>query len=284
VSFAAAEPYALRRIQLKRDRQPAAASGRRQRARSETRSGRYARSRMPAGHMSTDIAFDATLRAAAPYQATRSKEGVSLAIAPQDVREKVREKKIGTTIVFVVDSSGSMGANQRMAATKGAILSLLLDAYQKRDRIAMVAFKGSEASVILPPTDSIELGKKCLETLPTGGKTPLAKGLSAGLELIRRERRSGRKNRAFLVVISDGRANVGTDAGVNPFAEALDVCDAVRGLGVQSVVIDTETGLIRMGKMRELADRLNGSYYPMEALRADTVTELVSRSLTLTNK
>ncbi|NLD94149.1 MAG: VWA domain-containing protein [Fibrobacter sp.] len=274
MTFAATDPYDLCRIQLKRERQPASESGRRQRARSENRSGRYARSRIPGDKKSNDIAFDATLRAAASYQAYRSKDGVALAISSQDIREKVREKKIGTTIVFVVDSSGSMGANQRMAATKGAILSLLLDAYQKRDRIAMVAFKGNEASVILPPTDSIELGKKSLETLPTGGKTPLVKGLAKGLELIKRER-TGKRNRAFMLVISDGRANSGTDTDVNPFSAALAVCDEINTLGVQSVVIDTESGFIRLGKMRELADRLKGRYYPMEELRAERVTEVI---------
>jgi len=190
----------------------------------------------------------------------------------------VREKKYGTTIVFVVDSSGSMGAERRMSATKGAILSLLLDAYQKRDRIAMVAFKGNEACVVLPPTDSIDLGKKSLETLPTGGKTPLSAGLQAALKLIRQEKRKGSKNNSLMILISDGRGNVSCGDG-NAFNEALHICDEIRSSGIQSVVIDTESGFIKLGKMRELADKLDGKYFQMEQLKADHISGVVNKML-----
>lgn len=160
-----------------------------------------------------------------------------------------------------------------MSATKGAILSLLLDAYQKRDRIAMVAFKGNEACVILPPTDSIDLGKKSLETLPTG-KTPLSAGLQTALNLIKQEKKKGRKNNSLLIIISDGRANVSSGGG-NAFNEALRVCDEIRSAGIQSIVIDTESGLIRLGKMRELADKLEGKYFQMEQLQADQISGII---------
>jgi len=233
---------------------------------------------MPVSPEITDIAFDATLRAAAPYQIRRNKEGVSLAISSADIREKVREKKYGTTIVFVVDSSGSMGAEKRMSAAKGAIMSLLLDAYQKRDRIAMVAFKGTEACVVLPPTDSIDLGKKSLETLPTGGKTPLSAGLQAALNLIRQEKKKGSRNNSLMIIISDGRANV-SSTGSNAFNEALYICDEIRASGIQLIVIDTESGFIKLGKMRQIADRLDCKYFQMEQLQADHISGIVDSTL-----
>ena len=275
ITFTTDAPFAIRSLQIKRDDSPLSASGKRQKAPANNRSGHYTRSRIPVSPETTDIAFDATLRAAAPHQIKRAKEGVSLAISTADIREKVREKKFGTTIVFVVDSSGSMGAENRMSATKGAILSLLLDAYQKRDRIAMVAFKGNEACVILPPTDSIDLGKKSLETLPTGGKTPLSAGLQAALKLIKQEKRKGSKNNSLMIIISDGRANVSCGGG-NAFNEALSICDEIRSVGIQSIVIDTESGFIKLGKMRELANKLDGKYFPMEQLQADQISGIIN--------
>ena len=167
-----------------------------------------------------------------------------------------------------------MGAQRRMAATKGAILSLLLDAYQKRDRIAMVAFKGDNAFVVLPPTDSIDLGKSSLETLPTGGKTPLSAGLQTALNLVKQENRKGSRNKSLMIIISDGRANV-SSSGSNAFTEAIQICEEIRSSGIQSIIIDTETGFIRLGKMRELADKLDGKYYQMEELQADHITGIV---------
>ncbi|HEX3019438.1 MAG TPA: VWA domain-containing protein [Chitinispirillaceae bacterium] len=190
----------------------------------------------------------------------------------------MRERKYGTTIVFVVDSSGSMGAQRRMSATKGAIMSLLLDAYQKRDRIAMVAFKGNDACVVLPPTDSIDLGKKSLETLPTGGKTPLSAGLLTALRLFGQEDRKGNRNNSLMIFISDGRANVSSSGG-NAFNDALNICEEIRSAGIQSIVIDTETGFIKLGKMRELADKLDGKYYQMEQLQADQITGIIGSSM-----
>lgn len=163
-----------------------------------------------------------------------------------------------------------------MSATKSAILSLLLDAYQKRDRIAMVAFKGNDAAVVLPPTDSIDLGKKSLEILPTGGKTPLSAGLQTALKLIRQEDRKGSRNNSLMIIISDGRANVSSSGG-NAFTEALQVCNEIQSAGIQSIVIDTETGFIKLGKMRELADKLDGKYYQMEQLQADQIASIVQR-------
>jgi len=199
---------------------------------------------------------------------------VSIAIETQDIRQKVREKKIGNTIVFVVDSSGSMGANRRMTAVKGAVLSLLMDAYQKRDRVGLVAFKGEKAEVLLAPTSSVELAEKHLAVLPTGGKTPLAHGLLTGYELIRKELRKSIKIKPLLVLISDGKANVGMGKGAIG-DEIRDITEEIKQSGIPSIVIDTETGLIAFGKAVSIAEYLGGKYYKLDTIYATTIVEAV---------
>ncbi len=227
----------------------------------------------------TDIALDATIRAAAPKQAYREKNGSALAIEKSDFRQKLRRRMVGNTIVFVVDSSGSMGAARRMTETKGAVLSLLMEAYQKRDRVALVAFKGDRAEVLLQPTASVELAQKCLEVLPTGGKTPLALGLARGLELIQKELLKDNKIKPLLVLISDGRTNVGIKPGADPSSQSLDMARAVRDRQIQSLVIDTEAGFIRLGVLREMAREMGGTYVALEELRAEGIAGLVKQTL-----
>ena len=168
-----------------------------------------------------------------------------------------------------------MGANRRMEAVKGAVLSLLIDAYRKRDRIAMVAFKGNGAEVLLPPTDSVEQGKKRLEVLPTGGKTPLAAGMRKGFEVLTREMKRDGRQKPIMVLLSDGRANTGATQGSDVFREVLMTADAIREAGISAVIIDIESGFVRLGKMRRLADRMNAKYYPMEQLRAEEVAGIL---------
>jgi magnesium chelatase subunit D len=172
-----------------------------------------------------------------------------------------------------------MGANQRMTAAKGAVLSLLLDAYQKRDRVALIAFKGQTAELILPPTDSVELAKKRLEILPTGGKTPLSQGLMCAFELIEKEERKKDHNRILLVLISDGRGNVSMSNNKNAFDESLTICEEITNRKVQSLVIDIETGFVRMGKMKLLADKLKAKYYSTDNLQSDLITNVVKSQL-----
>jgi len=220
VTFDTGNPHLVKKLSIPKEPQVKMGSGRRSKARSDTKSGRYVGSKFPKGK-TDDIAFDATLRAAAPYQRQRKNGRAAVAIEPQDIRQKVREKKIGNTIMFVVDSSGSMGVNRRMVETKTAILSLLVDAYQKRDRVGLVSFKQDKAEVLLYPTSSVELAKKQLEELPTGGKTPLSKGLLKGYEVLRNELNKDKKIKPLLVIISDGKANVSINENSNPFNEAF---------------------------------------------------------------
>ena len=242
------------------------------RSTTESRDGKYVRSRIPAAP-GPDIAFDATIRAAAPHQRERTGD-LAIRIEASDLREKVREKKMGNTTLFVVDASGSMGAQQRMTAVKGAILSLLIDAYQKRDRVGLVVFRGNRAEELLPPTSSVERARKYMQQLPVGGKTPLASGLMKGLEVLVRERMTHPHVLPRMVVISDGKANVGTGSG-SPLDDAKEAACRIRGAEIPSVVIDSEQGFLSFGLAHTLSDELGAKYLRLEDLRSDRIAEVV---------
>ncbi|MCQ1535801.1 putative cobaltochelatase [Methanosarcina sp. KYL-1] len=247
-------------------------AGKRSDTRTEAGRGRYVKSAVPEGRV-TDLAFDATLRAAAPYQPERkllSENGNAVLLRVPDLRKKVREKKIGNMILFVVDASGSMGARQRMVAAKGAVLSLLLDAYQKRDRVGLIAFRGDSAELLLPPTRSVERARKCLQEMPTGGKTPLSLGLARSYEVIRAEICRDADVCPFMILISDGKANVSA-GGKSPFLETEIIASRFREEGIPSAVIDTEKGALRFGLAKKISSALGGLYMGLEELRADTL-------------
>lgn len=272
--FAVGRPFAVRRIALRRDRILRKGSGRRSRTKTASRCGRYVRSTMH--RQNNDLAFDATLRAAAPYQVHREKNGLAVAIEPSDIREKVREKRIGNFLLFVVDASGSMGAQQRMVETKGAILSLLLDAYQKRDKIGMIAFRGHSAEVLLPPTNSVEMGHRLLKELPTGGRTPLSAGLLKAYEVAKTHLRKGPHISPLIILISDGRANVSMGED-KPLAEALRVAELIRDEErIKSIVVDVEKeGFFAFGLARRLAFALGADYYKIDDLKAEALVQAV---------
>ena len=276
--FSVGETFKVKRIQMERDRVLRKGSGRRSRTRSSSKAGRYIMSRMQ--RKTNDLALDATIRAAAPYQKQRKREGVAIAIEESDIREKIREKKIGNFIVFVVDASGSMGAGKRMIETKGAILSLLMDAYQKRDKVSLVAFKGDGAETLLPPTGSIELAHKLLEELPTGGKTPLCHGITLGYQIIQNHFRKDPDTYPLLILISDGRANV-SQYGGKPLAEAMEMAEEIKDdLRVNTVVVDVEKpGLISFGLAHQLSARMGARYFKIEDLQADTLVSVLRESL-----
>src|SRR5438105_8058349 len=199
--------FAVRKIELPRKRAPRKQAGKRAASKSEDRRGRYVRARTL--DKVTDLAVDATVRAAAPHQVRRGRrQGERMLLEGQDLHQKVRERKIGNLIVFVVDASASMDAEQRMAATKGAILSLLQDAYVRRDRVAVVVFKNRSAEVVLRPTSSISLAQRRLERLSVGGTTPLTHGLMAGYKVIKTELLRDPSIRPLLVLLSAGRGNI----------------------------------------------------------------------------
>ncbi|WP_321504598.1 putative cobaltochelatase [uncultured Methanoregula sp.] len=242
------------------------------RSTTESRDGRYVASRIPET-LTADIALDATIRAAAPYQNGRT-GNLAIKIELSELREKVRERKTGNTILFVVDASGSMGAEQRMTAVKGAILSLLIDAYQKRDRVGLVVFRGAGAELLLPPTSSVELARKYMQTLPVGGKTPLAHGLLKGFEVLQREQVIRRNTIPRLILISDGKANVGMGSR-SPLEDAKEVASHIRDANIPSLVIDSEQNFLSFGLARTLCDELGGRYIRLDELESGQLAGFV---------
>ncbi|PKM48063.1 MAG: magnesium chelatase [Firmicutes bacterium HGW-Firmicutes-8] len=278
IVFAVGQPFQVKRITHDRDRILRKGSGRRSHTKTASKAGRYVRSTMQ--RKNDDLAFDATLRAAAPYQVYRRREQIAIAIETADIREKVREKRIGNFLLFVVDASGSMGARQRMVETKGAILSLLLDAYQKRDRIGMIAFKGNTAEVLLPPTNSVEMAHKLLEELPTGGKTPLSAGLTKAYGVAKTQLLKDPNISPLLIIISDGKGNVSIGSD-KPLKEALRAAEIIQEEErIKSLVIDVENkGFLTFGLARELAHSLGAEYHKIDELKADTLVQAVGRAV-----
>ncbi|MGW1768081.1 putative cobaltochelatase [Streptomyces sp. NPDC002073] len=244
------------------------ASGRRSRAR--TSHGRTTGAHRPRGQL-TKLHLAATVQAAAPHQRARGRSGPGLLIHRDDLRQAAREGREGNLVLFVVDASGSMAARQRMSAVKGAVLSLLLDAYQRRDKVGLVTFRGSTAELALPPTSSVDAAAVRLERLPTGGRTPLAAGLLKAREVLRVERLRDPSRRPLLVVVTDGRATSGPDAVGQAARSARLLADG----GVASVVVDCESGPVRLGLAGRLAADLGGTAVTLDGLRADSIAGLV---------
>ncbi|MDU5027485.1 MAG: VWA domain-containing protein [Negativicoccus succinicivorans] len=248
-------------------------SGKRQRTKTDLKQGRYIRA-VPMAHEVTDLALDATIRAAAPYQKQREKHGLAIALEKDDLRQKVREKRTGTVFLFCVDASGSMGAKHRMGAVKGAIYGLLQDAYQKRDRIGLITFRRNTAELLLPVTRSIDLAQKALKELPTGGKTPLAAALEMSLAVLAQLKFQDPEVRPVFLLVTDGRATSSLSGG-NPVDEAIELGEKLRRTGAAMVVIDTETDFISMGIAKKLASSMGATYYHVKDLSDEKVLRIV---------
>ena len=286
--FEVGDPYAVQNLQVQPpDRRARRSSGRRVTTVSGTSVGRYVGARVPEGPAS-DLALDATLRAAAPHQQSRrtsvESDTSALLVEPWDVREKVRETHTGSLILFVVDASGSMGAQRRMVAVKGAVMSLLLDAYQRRDRVGLIAFRGTGAELLLPPTSSVEMAQWCLQEMPTGGRTPLARALYVAMETLETERLKDRDVLPLLVLLSDGRANVSLAGDQLTQLAAGDV--EVQNLGrtisdakIPAVVVDTEQDFIKLGLAQGIADSMSARCIKLEDLAAESLADAVRREL-----
>lgn len=244
------------------------AAGRRSRARTEH--GRTTGARRPRGAL-TKLHLAATVQAAAPHQRARGRCGPGLVVRRDDLRQATREGREGNLVLFVVDASGSMAARQRMSAVKGAVLSLLLDAYQRRDKVGLITFRGSDAAVALPPTSSVDAAAARLETLPTGGRTPVAAGLLKAHEVLRVERLRDPARRPLVVVVTDGRAT----GGVEPVAQAGRAARLFEAAGIASVVVDCESGPVRLGLAGRLAGELGGTAVTLDELRAESIAGLV---------
>ena len=292
------------------DRQYRKGSGRRLMTRTKDTRGRMIRAYQDEQALE-DLALIDTLRAAAPYQRLRAVErvkqlqvdtplnvveqsvtseclcqmdpqaerhdlkGLSIVVKPQDYRRKAREKRIGAYQLFVVDASGSMAARHRMEATKAAILSLLRDSYIHRDSVGLIAFRKESAEVLLPFTRSVERAERLLASMPTGGKTPLAHGLRMAYTLCDRLLRAHRAERIQIICITDGRATSGDSE--DPVAESKQWARILGTLPVDCIVIDTETGFIKLGLAKELCKLMNGSYYAMDSITSDSILSVSRR-------
>jgi len=288
-----------RRLETSLDRLVRSLPGRRSYTRTRRKRGRYVTSR-PANDHPTDIAFDATLRQAALHQCERPASppppldepldyahdrreaapgrggGLALAVQPQDLRNKVRVRRAGNLVLFVVDASWSMAAAARIVATKGAVMSLLQDAYQRRDQVGMVVFQKDVARVVLPPTTSVELAKEALKDVPVGGKTPLSAGLYAAYQTVLRARRRDPEVMPLLIILTDAAGNVSM-SGMPPQEEALQMSRAIRRAGIRSVVINTEHETFDRGLAQELADALGAPCYTIRELKAQDLRFFVDQ-------
>ncbi len=257
------------------DRLKRGRSGRRSGSTEEDPSGRCIGYRIPRGRI-RDIALCASIRAAAPYQVIRDHSDLAIVLEGSDLREKVRELRRGNDILFLVDGSGSIGAQNRMVAVKGAILSMLKDAYQKRDRVGMVVFRTDHAEEVLPLTKSTLRAYNALSTIPTGGRTPITHGLLKGHEVLSRENGGGNP---VMVILSDGRCNKSLEPGRKPLGEMLETARGLAGSGIRFIVVDTEAGKMNLGLAMDLCRELDGTYLRLEELNADNVFRSVRRTI-----
>jgi len=242
------------------------APGRRSRARNVSGSVVVAADSDDTGSAGHGLHLFATLLSAAEHAGAGP-----LRPGPDDVRRAIREGREGNLVIFVVDASGSMAARDRMAAVSGATLSLLRDAYQRRDKVAVITFRQQEARLLLPPTSSAHIARRRLAQFDTGGKTPLAEGLLAARELIVREKARDRARRSLVVVLTDGRANAGPD----PLGRSRTAAARLVAEGAAAVVVDCETSYVRLGLAEQLARQLGAPVVRLEQLHADYLTRAV---------
>lgn len=263
-------------ISTQLDRARRSIGGRRHESVSNDARGRYTRSESARGVV-TDVALDATIRAAAPFQLERQGE-MAVSIEPQDVQRKVRKRRVGASIVFCVDASGSMGAADRMDAAKSAVLDLLVEAYQRRDRVGLVSFRGDDAEVVLAPTASIELAQLKLKSIATGGATPLAAGMLKSLEMLNAEIRRDADVIPWLIVVTDGRANVGLNGGLGS-EDARAVAVRIRTAKVHTIVLDSGSGPHSSSGAREIARAAGGEFVRLQSIEGPALADAVRARL-----
>ncbi|MGB3828946.1 MAG: VWA domain-containing protein, partial [Ornithinimicrobium sp.] len=214
----------------------------------------------------------ATINAAATRAARQGQFGpAGVRLAPGDLRRSITQGRESNLLLFAVDASGSMAASRRMVEVKTAVLSMLVDAYQRRDRVGVITFRGSAAEVALPPTSSVEAAARCLSDVGHGGRTPLAEGLVMAARVLKAERIRDPRRRALLVVVTDGRATSGRDALVR----ARAIADQWASTGVQAVVVDCEAGKFRMNLAGDLARRMGAEHIALGEIGASALVDVV---------
>lgn len=271
------DTFKTKRLDTPLDKLTRAKGGRRSSTRTERKRGRYIKAE-PVRDRVDDIAFDATFRQAALQQVHRHREDVAFAVERQDLQRKVRVRRASNLILFVVDASWSMAAAERMEATKGAVMSLLVDAYQRRDQVGLVVFQKDRARVVLPPTSSVELAQKALGDVPVGGKTPLSSGLLISYNVIMAARRRDSETRPLMILLTDGAGNVSM-TGMPAQEEALRMADLFKNAQIRNVTINMEHQAFDRGLAQQLADALDGPCYNLPELRAESLVKAVQAEL-----
>ena len=274
------ETFDVRKLDTPLDKLTRRSAGRRSTSKTNRNRGRYIQARPSPGNP-TDLAFDATLRAAAPFQnARKAKEipGPALRVKRGDYQKKIRVRKAANLILFVVDASWSMAVAERMSATKGAIMSLLTDAYQRRDRVGLIVFQKDQARLVLPPTNSVELAQKALRDIPVGGKTPLSAGLILTHFVLSQEMRTHPDVAPLVIVLTDGAGNV-SQSNLSAQDETYKVCEQIVKLDVRTVVINMEHPAFDQGLAQKLADHLESPCYSLKDLKAESLYRTVRDEL-----
>jgi Mg-chelatase subunit ChlD len=273
------ETFAPRKLDTPLDKLTRRHSGRRSRTHTERKRGRYIQAR-PANGRTDDVAFDATIRAAAPFQKRRAeqRQRVAFAIQKSDLQRKVRVKRTANLVLFLVDASWSMAVAERMSATKGAILSLLTDAYQRRDRVGLIVFQKDRATLILQPTNSVQLAQRSLADIPVGGKTPLSAGLLMAYEVLTQEQVIHPDVEPLLIVLTDGAGNVSIGA-LPPQEEAYGFADQIAARQFRCVVINMEHASFDQGLAQSLADHLESPCYTLNELKAESLLMTVRQEM-----
>ena len=279
----ATEAFVPRRLDTPLDRMVRRAAGRRSQTRTERKRGRYIQAR-PTPGKAYDLAFDATLRAAAPFQNRREEQRkqVAFAITPGDYMRKVRVRRAANLVLFLVDASWSMAVAERMAATRGAIMSLLTDAYQRRDRVGLIVFQKAMATLVLPPTNSVMLAEAALADIPVGGKTPLSAGLMMAYETLRKEKLLHPEIMPLLIILTDGAGNVSMGHG-SPQEEAYETARLIASDHIHSVVINMEHAAFDQGLAQALADHLDSPCYTITDLKAESLFVTVQQEIRMVN-
>lgn len=273
-TFTASRPQQIKQLQVRGHRGGEPGSGRRNPIQGARR-GHYTRSRQT--DRPDNPAIDATLRAAAPNGVNADGKPI---VHSDNIRQKIRSSTADTLILFVVDASGSMAARKRMEAVKGAIVALLTDAYQQRDRVGVIAFRGTHAETILAPTRSVELAEEKLGRLPTGGRTPLAHALVVAHDTLSRLRRDHPEQAVLMILLSDGKANVALPASAgDPWEQTQTAAAKLAVLGNPTLLLDTERGYVKTGRGRELAELLRADYMPLDDLSADNLIHAIRTGL-----
>jgi magnesium chelatase subunit D len=276
--------FRARRLDTPLDRLTRSSAGKRSFTITERKRGRYVRARPMEGRPE-DVAFDATIRAAAPFQRRRRSEQEStlhvrerrklaFVVKHQDLQRKVRVRRAANLVLFVVDASWSMAAAERMEATKGAIFSLLHDAYQRRDQVGLVVFQREEARVVLPPTSSVELAQQALRDIPVGGKTPLSAGLLAAYRVCTLAQRRDPEVMPLIIILTDGAGNVSV-TGLPPQEEASRMADMIHQSHLRTIVINMEHPAFDRGLAQQLANALGGPCYTLPELKAEVLVQTV---------